>query len=202
MHIPKLCRRFSEDLLAIAIPSSPGCSLNLELRKWIEEQEVTVLLISWIPYVPRWLYNVDWPWLIYRASSLYFFLNPLDSGWACWSDEDYVGRLCRLARRCNAGNLVGSMAMHDSCAHELSPSLWSQMPENRTHFKEIRLEASWSVCARLCMWESACCWELRIVGMELALHIHHYGAPKTSRTLFFKTSTFSNTSRNQDLEQK
>ena len=41
VHIRKLCRRFSEDLLAmypIAIPSSPGCSLNLELRKWIEEQ--------------------------------------------------------------------------------------------------------------------------------------------------------------------
>ena len=27
-------------------------------------------------------------------------------GWACWSDEDYVGKLCRVARRLNAGNLI------------------------------------------------------------------------------------------------
>ena len=27
-------------------------------------------------------------------------------GWACWSDEDYVGRISRLSRRVNAKGLV------------------------------------------------------------------------------------------------
>ncbi|CAK9029323.1 unnamed protein product [Durusdinium trenchii] len=31
-------------------------------------------------------------------------LNPLC--WGCWSDEDYIGKCCRVARRLNAGSLI------------------------------------------------------------------------------------------------
>ena len=33
------------------------------------------------------------------------------SGYACWTDEDYIGQVCRIARRLNAGSLVVQRTM-------------------------------------------------------------------------------------------
>ena len=43
-------------------------------------------------------------------ASFYFwhgcYIEHTSPGWACWSDEDYVGKVCRLVRRLNARDLV------------------------------------------------------------------------------------------------
>ena len=44
-----------------------------------------------------------------RDESSCAILSPLT--WACWTDEDYVGKLSRLARRLNASQLIVTRVM-------------------------------------------------------------------------------------------
>ena len=111
-------------------------------------------------------------------------------GFACWSDEDYIGKVCRVARRLNAGNLVVSRVISRSLMkyqRYFRARLWFHHPFRAPAW------CCWSGSARSCWW---CIWNVAVRGFG-KITGDQWGIRKMSRAVFLETSNFSETSKNR-----
>ena len=68
--------------------------------------ETRWLLISHCRSISFWL---GLGTFVYNPYGFWIFMILLKAlGFSCWSDEDYIGKICRVARRLNAGTLIAT----------------------------------------------------------------------------------------------
>lgn len=97
------------------------------------------------------------------------------SGWACWSDEDYIGRLCRIARRLNAGAMITCRVFTRAKMHYLR------------HFRRVLWTGECQRCAHVYQCDMDRLW-----GSEKACLEHFLS----------KRAFFQNVTKTNGLEQK
>ena len=110
------------------------------------------------------------------------FISP---GFACWSDEDFVGRICRVVRRLNAGNLITWR-----CITRCLAKYKRYFNTRLKHWVPWPVSLGCSQLWKCTKWKSSCC-----DGMWHGLG-RVCGDPKAIRAFFNQTYVFYQTSEN------
>ena len=97
-HLSQSARKSMEDQLNTGAPMilNPHCALIQIRKQTFGEHLPQNLSTIYHGYSP----NLSLDHLLFA----YDLLLPI--GYSCWSDEDFIGRVCRVARRLNSRNMV------------------------------------------------------------------------------------------------